>query len=30
MSEEALHQQVDLLLEHCQLIIDACGHYVTD
>ena len=29
-SETALHEQVDLLIEHCQKVIDASGHYVTE
>jgi hypothetical protein len=30
ISEDALREQVDLLLEHCQRVIDVGGHYVTD
>jgi len=30
ISEESLHEQVDLLLEHCHCVIDASGHHVTD
>ena len=30
MSEQALHEQIDLLLEHCCNVIDVGGHYVTD
>lgn len=30
ISETALREQVDLLLEHCQKVIDAAGQYITE
>ena len=30
ISEESLHTQVDLLLAHCQRVIDANGDYITE
>ena len=30
MDKNALHEQVNLLMEHCQKVIDIRGHYVTD
>ena len=30
ISENAFREQVDLLIEHCQKVIDVGGHYVTE